>query len=80
MENTAKHLKEMNEKFQDLKMKTEAIKKTQIKEIQGMENLAKRTGTVEESFTNRIQVRRENVRHIRYDRKKLKYGQSKCYI
>jgi uncharacterized Zn ribbon protein len=33
MENTAKHLKEMNEKFQDLKMKTEAIKKTQIKEI-----------------------------------------------
>ena len=39
--NTIKQVKEMSKTVQDLKMETEAIKKTQTEEFLGMENLAR---------------------------------------
>jgi hypothetical protein len=45
----------MNKTVQDLKMETEAIKKTQSKAILEMETLGKRTGSTGASTTNRTQ-------------------------
>jgi len=44
----------MNKTVQDLKMKTEAIKKTQREGNLEMENQGKRTGTTNISITNKI--------------------------
>jgi hypothetical protein len=60
-ENTTKQIKEMNEIVQDLKMKIEAIKKTQTEGILEMENLGKGTGTTDTSITNRIQEMGERI-------------------
>ena len=49
----------MNKTVQDLKMKIEAIKKTQTKEILEMENLGKITGTKDTSISNRIPEMKE---------------------
>ena len=48
-----------NKTFQDLKMEIEAIKKTQTEGILEMENLVKRTETIDTSITNRIQEMKE---------------------
>jgi hypothetical protein len=45
----------MNKIVQDLSRKMEEMKKTQTETILGMENLEKRTGTVDIIITNRIQ-------------------------
>ena len=46
-ENTINQVKEINKTVQELKVKIEAIKKTQPEEILEMENLGKRTGTID---------------------------------
>lgn len=48
-------MKELNKVVQDLKMKVEAIKKTQMEANQEMENLGKRLGITDVSIANRIQ-------------------------
>ena len=64
-ENKIKQAKEINDTVQDLKMKIESIKKTQIDVTMEMENLGKRTetGTTDVNITNRIQeVEEKNLR------------------
>ena len=51
----------MKKTVQDLKIKTEAIKKTQTKGILEMENLGKQRRTAYESITNRIQEMEERI-------------------
>ena len=53
-ENIIKQVKKMNKTVQDLKMEIEAIKKIQTEGILEMENLGKRTGTIDSVITNRI--------------------------
>jgi hypothetical protein len=48
----------------DLKTEIERIKETQPKGISKMKNLGKRTGTTEYK-----RLKRENLRHRRYDRR-----------
>jgi hypothetical protein len=55
LENKIKQVKDMNTTVQELKMEIEAMKKTQIEGIMGMENLGKRTGTVDTIITKRLQ-------------------------
>jgi hypothetical protein len=47
-------VKEMSKTIQDLKMEIKTIKKTQAGEILEMENLEKRTGTIDTRITNRL--------------------------
>ena len=70
-ENTTKQIKEMNKTVQDLKMKIEAIKKTQTKEILEMENLGKRTGPTDANITNRIQKMKERISGIEDTREEI---------
>ena len=42
----------------------ETMKKTQLEEILGMENLGKRTGMIDISITNRIQEMEERISGI----------------
>ena len=51
----------MNKTVQDLKMEKETIKKTQTEGILEIENLGKRTGTTDDSITNRIQEMEERI-------------------
>jgi hypothetical protein len=64
-ENTIKQVKEMNKTVQDLKIEIEAIKKSQMEAILEMENLGKRTGTIDTSSTNRIQKMEERISGIK---------------
>jgi DNA-binding Lrp family transcriptional regulator len=54
----------MNKMVQDLKMKIEAIKKTQMEATLDMENIGKRIGTTETSITNRIQEMEERISSV----------------
>jgi predicted nucleic acid-binding Zn-ribbon protein len=54
-ESTIEQLKEINKTVQDLNVEKEAVKKRQTKEMLEMENLRKRTGTIDSSITNIIQ-------------------------
>jgi chromosome segregation ATPase len=60
-ENTTKQVKEMNKTIQDLKMEIEAIKKSQKETTMEIENLGKRSGVIDASITNRIQVIGERI-------------------
>ena len=51
---THKQVEERNKVIQDMKIKIEAISKTQTEEIFKMENLGNRTGTMEENITYKI--------------------------
>ena len=51
----------MNKTVPDLKMEIEPIKKTQTEEILEMENLGKRTETIDVSTANRIQEIEERI-------------------
>ena len=57
-------MKEINKTVQDLKMKIEAIKKTQTERILEMENLEKRTGTTDTSITNKIQETEDTISSV----------------
>lgn len=54
----------MNKMFQDVKMKIETIEKTQMEATMEMENLGKRTGTINISITNRIHWMEERISGI----------------
>jgi hypothetical protein len=53
-ENTAKQVEEISKTAHELKMGMKAIKETQTEVILKMENLGKRTGTIDTNITNRI--------------------------
>jgi hypothetical protein len=54
-------MREISKTVQDLKVETEAIKKTQIGEILEIEYLGKRKGTTDASITNIIQETEERI-------------------
>jgi uncharacterized protein YukE len=64
-ENTIKQAKEINKTIQDLKMKTETIKKSQRETTLELENLGKRSGVIDASITNRVQEIEECRRYHR---------------
>jgi prefoldin subunit 5 len=47
-------VKELNRTIQDLKMEIETIKKSQRETTLELENLGKRSGTIDANITNRI--------------------------
>jgi predicted RNase H-like nuclease (RuvC/YqgF family) len=61
LENTGKQVKELNKAIQDLKVKVETIKKTQMEANLEMEDLGKRSGITDISIINRIQEREERI-------------------
>jgi chromosome segregation ATPase len=60
-ENTTKQMMELNKTIQDLKMEVETIKKTQKETTLEIENLGKRSGTIDSSICNRIQEMEERI-------------------
>ena len=69
-ENTDKQVKKLNTVIQDLKVKVETIKKTQMEANLEMEDLGKRSGITAVSITNKnTRDRRENLRCRRYGRR-----------
>jgi uncharacterized protein YaaN involved in tellurite resistance len=60
-ENTSKQVKELNKTTQDLKMEVETIKKSQREASLKIENLGKKSGSIDVSFTNRIQEMEERI-------------------
>ena len=54
-ENTTKQVKELNKTIQDLKMEVETIKKSQRETTLEMENLGKKSGSIDASIRNRMQ-------------------------
>ena len=54
-------MKELNETIQDLKMEIETIEKSQKETTLELENLGKRSGVIDASFTNRIQETEERI-------------------
>ena len=67
-------------------MKIESLKKTQREIALRMENLGKKTGITDESITNRIQDRRENISGRMYNTRCRHNSQGKykktqnCYL
>jgi chromosome segregation ATPase len=60
-ENTVKQLKELKQTIQDLKMEVETIKKSQRETTLEIENLGKKSGTIDASISNRIQQMEERI-------------------
>jgi predicted nucleic acid-binding Zn-ribbon protein len=60
-ENTSKQVKELNKTIQVLKMEIETIKKLQRETTLEIENLEKRSETIDASITNRIQEIEERI-------------------
>ena len=60
-ESQEKANKQVKETIQDLKKEIEAIKKTQTEIIMEMKNLEKQAGSVEASYSNRIQEMEERI-------------------
>ena len=54
-ENTSNQVKELNKSIQDLKIEVETIKKSQRETTLEIENLGKKSGSIDASITNRIQ-------------------------
>jgi prefoldin subunit 5 len=54
-------VKELNKTIQDLKMEVETIKKSQRETTLQIENLGKRSGTIDASITSRIQEIEERI-------------------
>jgi predicted nucleic acid-binding Zn-ribbon protein len=52
---------ELNKTIQDIKMEVETIKKTQSETILDLENLGKKSGTIDASISNRIQKMEERI-------------------
>jgi prefoldin subunit 5 len=52
---------EMNKTIQDLKREVDTIKKTQSEAMLEIENLGKKSGTIETSISNRIQEMEERI-------------------
>jgi hypothetical protein len=55
-ENTSKQVMEMNKTVLDLKREVDTIKKTQSEATLETENLGKKSGTIDASISNRIDV------------------------
>ena len=64
-ESTTKQVKELNKTIQVLKMEEETIKKSQRETTLDIENLGKKSGIMDTSFTNRIKEIEEKVSDIR---------------
>jgi chromosome segregation ATPase len=60
-ENTNKQVKELNKTIQDLKLEVETIKKSQREKTLEIENLGKKSGTIDTSISNRIQAMEERI-------------------
>jgi predicted nucleic acid-binding Zn-ribbon protein len=54
----------LNKVVQDLKIKVETIRKSQMEATLEMENLGKKSGAIDESITNRIQEIEERITGI----------------
>jgi predicted nucleic acid-binding Zn-ribbon protein len=54
-------VKELNKTIQDIKMEVETIKKSQRETTLEIENLGKKSGAIDASITNRIQVMEERT-------------------
>jgi prefoldin subunit 5 len=54
-------VKELNKTIQDLKMEVEIINKPQRKTTLEIENLGKKSGTIDASITNRIQETEKRI-------------------
>ena len=55
-ENTYKKVKELNKTIQHLKVEVETIKKSQRETTLEMENLGKKSGSIDASIRNRMQL------------------------
>ena len=62
--NTSKQVKELNKTIQDLKMEVETIKKSQRETTLEIENLGKKSGTIDASIKNRIQEIEERLSDV----------------
>ena len=51
----------LNKIIQDIKMEVDTIKKTQSETTLEIETLGKKTGTIDESISNRIQEMEERI-------------------
>ena len=60
-ENTSTQVKELNKTIQDLKMNVETIKKSQGETSLEIENLGKKSETIDANITNRIQEIEERI-------------------
>ena len=60
-ENTTKQVMELNKTIQDLKREVDTIKKTQSEATLEIENLGKKSGTIDASISNRIQEMEERI-------------------
>ena len=60
-ENTTKQVTELNKIIQDLKKEVDTIKKTQSEATLEIENLGKKSGTIDASISNRIQEMEERI-------------------
>jgi chromosome segregation ATPase len=60
-EKTTKQVMELNKTTQDLKREIDTIKKTQSEATLEIETLGKKTGTIDESISNRIQEMEERI-------------------
>jgi predicted nucleic acid-binding Zn-ribbon protein len=56
-----KQVMELNKTIQDLKREVETIKKTQSEATLEMENLGKKSGTIDASISNRIQEMEDRI-------------------
>jgi hypothetical protein len=59
--NTSKQMMEMNKTILDLKSKVDTIKKTQSEAMLEIENLGKKSITIDASISNRIQEMEERI-------------------
>jgi chromosome segregation ATPase len=60
-ENTSKQVMELYKTIQDLKREVDTIKKTQSETTLEIETLGKKSGTIDESISNRIQEMEERI-------------------
>jgi chromosome segregation ATPase len=60
-ENKIKQVMELNKTIQDLKREVETMKKTQREIALELENLGKKSGTIDASISNRIQEMEERI-------------------
>jgi prefoldin subunit 5 len=65
-ENTTKQVMELNKTIQDLKREVDTIKKTQSEATLEIENLGKKSGTIDASISNRIQEMEERISGAEY--------------
>ena len=59
---------ELNKTIQDIKREVDTIKKTQTEAMLDIENLGKKSGTIDASISNQIEEMKENLRCRRFHR------------